>query len=120
MNLKATASPPLKMTLVLESLSSGQISASILEFPHCRVEADTKEAAIAKIRPEAIALLSRIEVMPLEISPEELNQLENPWVKYAGMFENDPDFAAIAAAIRAEREIDDDSEVDPAVYALEG
>jgi hypothetical protein len=41
-------------------------------------------------------------------------------VKYAGIFENGPDFAEIAAAIRAEREVDDDSEVDPVVYALEG
>jgi predicted RNase H-like HicB family nuclease len=68
MNLKTKASPPLKMTLVLEPLSSGQFVASILEFPRCRVAADTKEAAIAKIRPEAIALLSRIEVIPLEIN----------------------------------------------------
>jgi hypothetical protein len=35
------------------------------------------------------------------------------------MFENDPDFAVIAAAMRAERSMDDDSEVDPSVYAIE-
>jgi hypothetical protein len=48
---------------------------------------------------------------------EELS--DNPWIKFVGMFENDPDFAEIAAAIRAEREVEDETEVDPAVYALE-
>lgn len=43
----------------------------------------------------------------------------SPWVKYAGMFKDDPDFAEIAAAIRAEREVEDDTEVDPSVYSLE-
>jgi hypothetical protein len=43
----------------------------------------------------------------------------SPWIKYAGMFENDPDFAAITATIRADRDSEDDTEVDPAVYAIE-
>lgn len=41
---------------------------------------------------------------------------ESPWIKYAGIFKDDPDFAEIAAAIRAERESDDETEVDPSVY----
>lgn len=44
---------------------------------------------------------------------------ENPWIEFAGVFKDDPDFAKIAAAIRAEREADDDTEVDPSVYRLE-
>jgi hypothetical protein len=120
MNLNATPTLPLKMTLVLESLASGQIAASILEFPNCRVEATTKEAAIAQIRHDAVALLNRIEFMPLYISSDELNRSASPWIKYAGMFKNDPDFAEIAVAMRAEREVDDDSEVDPSIYALVG
>jgi hypothetical protein len=35
-----------------------------------------------------------------------------------GLFKDDPDFAEIAAEIRAAWEFDDDSEVDPAVYEL--
>ncbi|GAP96042.1 helix-turn-helix domain-containing protein [Leptolyngbya sp. NIES-2104] len=44
---------------------------------------------------------------------------ESPWIEFAGVFKDDPDFAKIAAAIRAEREIEDDTEVDPSVYHLE-
>jgi hypothetical protein len=123
MNLRATTSlsaTPLRVTLVLESLSNGRISASILELPYCRVEADTKEAAIAQIRSDAAALLNRLELVSLEIPVPRQARSESPWIKYAGMFENDPDFAEIAAAIRSERESDDDSDVDPSVYSIEG
>jgi hypothetical protein len=120
MNLKATSETPsraLHMTLVLETLASGNVAASILEFPQYRVEAQTRESAIAQIREGAADLLSRIEFLPLEIPAE---KLDSPWIKYAGMFQDDPDFAEIAAAMRAERSIDDDTEVDPSVYAIEG
>ena len=106
-----------KMTLVVESLASGNVAASILEFPHHRVESNSREEAIAQIRADAVSLLDRIEVLPLEL---DLPHLESPWLKYAGMFKDDPDFAEIAAAIRAERDSDDESEVDPSVYAWEG
>jgi hypothetical protein len=63
------------------------------------------------------------EPMNQHSSNEDLNgseqRAESPWIKYAGMFRDDPDFAEIAAAIRAEREVKDDTEVDPTVYSLE-
>jgi predicted RNase H-like HicB family nuclease len=105
-----------KMTMVLESLASGQFSASLLEFPTCRTKAETKELAISQIRQDAIDLMKRVEFLPLEIFPDAIDTPDDSWLQYAGMFENDPDFAEIAAAIRAEREVDDDSEVDPSVY----
>lgn len=107
----------LAMNLVLETLASGNIAASILEFPQYRVESSNREDAIVQIRADAQALFDRIEILPLEL---DLPQSESPWLKYAGMFKDDPDFAEIAAAIRAERDSDDESEVDPAMYALEG
>ncbi len=106
-----------KMTMILESLASGQFSASLLEFPTCRrTNAETKELAISQIRQDAIDLMKRVAFLPLEIFPDEIDHPDDSWLRYAGMFENDPDFAEIAAAIRAERESDDESEVDPSVY----
>jgi hypothetical protein len=59
--------------------------------------------------------------LPVALSPEipSASPATSPWIKYAGIFENDPDFAAIAATIRADRDIDDDTEVDPSMYAIE-
>jgi predicted RNase H-like HicB family nuclease len=113
------SSNPLKLTLVIEKLVSGGVTASVMEFPQCRVEAETRERAIAQIQSDLATLLERLEFLPLEISKTQVESSASPWIKYAGMFQNDPDFAAIAAAIRAERDTDDETEVDPSVYALE-
>jgi hypothetical protein len=42
----------------------------------------------------------------------------NPiWMKYAGVFKDDADFLEIMQEIRAERDSDDESEVDPSYYS---
>jgi len=38
------------------------------------------------------------------------------WMKFAGIFENNADFEEIMNSIQAERDSDDDSEVDPSFY----
>jgi hypothetical protein len=115
----ANPNAPLKLTLILEHLPSGRVAASVMEFPHRRVEAETRAAAIAQIKSDMTVMLETLEFMPLEIS-KATESPENPWIKYAGIFQDDSDFAAIAAEIRAERDSNDDTEVDPAVYALKG
>jgi hypothetical protein len=125
----ATTASRLRVTLRLEAQSSGTITASVVEFPDCRVEAATREAAIAGVQAAFLKQLARSETiswdvpLPSEPSDGHLNgserRLQSPWIKYAGMFKDDPDFSEISAAILAEREIEDDTEVDPSVYSLE-
>jgi predicted RNase H-like HicB family nuclease len=117
------------VTLGIETRESGMISASVMEFPDCHVEAATREEAISKVQAALLDRLAHIETIPwnvpLSTDPSSLNlngsshQTISPWVKFAGIFENDSDFAKIAAEIRAEREIEDDTEVNPSVYSLE-
>jgi hypothetical protein len=111
MNLPVSSSPPLKLTLVLEQLDTGTVAASIVEFPQCRIEAADRETAIAQIRSDMATWVEKLEFLPLEIPSA--SPAVSPWIKYGGMFENDADFAAIAASIRADRDRDDDTEVDP-------
>jgi hypothetical protein len=40
------------------------------------------------------------------------------WTKFVGIFEDDADFEAIVDELRAERESDDESEIDPAYYLV--
>jgi tRNA(fMet)-specific endonuclease VapC len=121
------SSSKLRVTLRLEAQDSGRVAASVVEFPDCRVEAATREEAIEKIQAAFLEQLARSETISWDVplpSNKDLNgferRTESPWIKYAGMFKDDPDFAEIAAAIRAEREVEDDTEVDPSVYSLEG
>ncbi len=103
----------LKVTLLLETLVSGQFAASVLEFPDCRVEAQTREEAITQVQAAFLERLKHIEAISWDV-PVQANQ--PAWMKFAGIFKDDPDFKEVMESIRAERTKDDDSEVDPEYY----
>ena len=84
---------PQTVTLLLENLASGNVSASILEFPQCRVEAASREQAIAQLKRRFLERIEHIETFSWDIPVRE----DAPaWLKYAGMFQDDPDFEAMA------------------------
>lgn len=102
-----------KVTLLLEYLASGQIVASIREFPDCRVQAETREKAIAQIQTTFLERLKNIEAISWNIP---LQSLQPAWMEFAGIFEDDEDFASIMESINTERNSDDDSEIDSSYY----
>ncbi|SKB12922.1 hypothetical protein PL11201_450081 [Planktothrix sp. PCC 11201] len=52
----------------------------------------------------------KLEIIPFEIEEVSTQQLENPWLKFAGVFQDDSDFAEIAKSLIIER-YDDDVEI---------
>ncbi|MEG3894974.1 MULTISPECIES: hypothetical protein [unclassified Microcoleus] len=111
--LQSQPSSQLKVTLLLETLSSGKVSASIFEFPQCRVEAASREEAITKIQTTFLERLKHIETLSWEVP---IQASEPAWMQFAGVFKDDPDFQEIMDDIRAERTSDDDSEIDSLYY----
>lgn len=106
----------MNLNVLLEKKQNGGAIASVLEIPAYRVEAETRELALAKLQELLSEHLASAEVVPLEIKlPHE--EVTNAWSSYAGIFKDDPDFAEIVRELRAERESDNDSEVDPAIAA---
>jgi hypothetical protein len=103
----------LKVTILLESLASGKVAASVLEFPTCRVEAENKETAIVQLQAAFLERLQHIETISWNV-PVPIT--EPAWIQFAGAFQNDPDFQSIMEIIGAERLSEDDSEVDPDYY----
>ncbi|MGL5806318.1 MAG: hypothetical protein ACRC2R_09530 [Xenococcaceae cyanobacterium] len=103
----------LKVTLLLEALQSGQFAASVFEFPDCRVKAETPEAAIAQIQTIFLERLKNMKAISWNVP---IQTSEPSWIKFAGVFKDDPDFKAIMESIEAERTSDNDSEVDPSYY----
>ena len=103
----------LKVTLLVEALTSGEVAASVREFPDCRVKAETKEEAIAQIQATFLERLKNIEAISWNVP---IQTSEPSWMKFAGVFKDDADFAAITSSIRDERTSDDHSEVDPSYY----
>jgi hypothetical protein len=116
-------------SIILEQRVDGTAVASVLEMPYWRVEAATKEQALTDVRQMLSDRLQHIEIIPAAtqpVQPENLDSIvdrveasKRAWLKFAGIFENDPYFDQIMGVIQAERNSDDDSEVDPAVYGGE-
>jgi len=92
----------LNLHFLLEKNNEGNVIASVLEFPNTRVEAPTQEQAIEELKKLLSTRFEKTEVIPVEIKLPQ-TETENPWTKFAGVFQDDADFAEIADNIRAER-----------------
>ncbi len=73
----------------------------ILEVPNLQTRDKTKQGEIEKVKQLLQQRLAKNEIIQI---PVELNSNQNSLMKFAGIFENDPDFQEIMAEIRAERE----------------
>lgn len=74
------------------------------------VEAPTREEALARLRKQLQARLKNgAELVAVEPAPEP--PPENPWVKFAGMFKDNPMFDEVLE-IMAENRQKDDAEAD--------
>ncbi|WP_293074606.1 hypothetical protein [Okeania sp. SIO3B5] len=62
--------------------------------------------------------LEKLEIIPVEIEWQPSKQPENPWVKFAGVFQDDPDFAEIAESLRKERLANDVSNLTTQLEAM--
>ena len=108
----AIATPPTSLAtsalqILLEALPDGQFAAWALALPDCRVVADSREGAIVALEERIEARRGAIEVIELPgVSPM---PEAHPVMEFAGVFKDDPDFAEIVAAMRAERELEADN-----------
>lgn len=105
MNLTSLSTPAknqLKSTydVLIENEPNGLVSATVLGLPDCRTTAATKEEALTNIRESLTARLASSEIVTLEI---ELPKTGHPWMKFAGMFKDDPQFDEMLAYIEADR-----------------
>ena len=75
--------------------------ASILGLPDLAVEGQTKAEALEKIRAELDRRFAKSEIVSLHYEPA---NGEDPWMKFAGMWEDDPTFDDFLMEIKAYRE----------------
>jgi predicted RNase H-like HicB family nuclease len=88
--------------ILLEQTADGQSSATVLELPDCHVIAATPQAAIDRVQERLSARLATAEIVSIQIPTP---QPQNPWIEFAGIFKDDPDFAEIARSLRTERNL---------------
>lgn len=83
--------------ILLESKKQGGYRATVLGWPDCTAQGATRQEALSRIRQVLSDRLSRAKIIPLEIEP---SQPEHPWLKFAGMFKDNPVFDEVVAEIK--------------------
>jgi hypothetical protein len=90
----------MKITVLIEPLNGKGFRATGSEPFSIRVEGSTREEAIKNFTTEAEARLKAgAELITLDIGPT-----EHPWLKFAGMFKDDPMFDEWKQAIEEYRD----------------
>jgi len=93
--------------VLVENGKQGRYTATILGWPDCTAHGATRQEALTRVRQVLATRLTRAEVIPLEI---EQSAPKHPWLKFAGMFSNDPLFDEVLAEIENyRRELDVDT-----------
>jgi predicted RNase H-like HicB family nuclease len=93
--------------ILLEYNSQGNAIATVLELPNCHAEAPTREQALEELKIQVATRLGKAEILSLELQPSPIQHPENPWMKFAGVFKDDPDFDQFQQSIQDyRREID--------------
>ncbi|MDJ0797823.1 MAG: type II toxin-antitoxin system HicB family antitoxin [Calothrix sp. MO_167.B12] len=95
---------------ILIEAKEGGYQATVWGLPDCQVFATTKEEAINNLQELVKNRLQNVEIVTQEIEIE-MPQKEHPWMKFAGMFKDDPMFDEVLADIEEyRRELDAEME----------
>ena len=86
-NALSTIAPKLTYDVLIENQADSMVKATLLSLPECQGLGATKEEALNNL----IQLFQarKPEIVTLEIEPV---KTEHPWMKFAGMIEDDTHF----------------------------
>ncbi|MEA5596817.1 hypothetical protein [Rivularia sp. UHCC 0363] len=93
--------------ILVENTDDGFTVATVLEVPDCQITDKTKQGAVEKVISKLQKRLANAEIVKIPISTQPLVS-ESSLMKFAGIFQDDPDFLEIMQQMRAERELDSD------------
>jgi predicted RNase H-like HicB family nuclease len=93
--------------ILLESTTDGFTVATVLEVPDCQTTDETKEGAVEKVQQLLQKRLAKAEIIKIPVPIQPLKS-ESPLMRFAGIFQDDPDFMEIIKEMRAEREQESD------------
>lgn len=88
--------------ILLETADDGSTIATVLEVPNLQASEATKQGAVAKAKRLLQERLAKAEIVKVSLTNKS-SKSENPLMKFAGIFQDDPDFEDIMHDIRTER-----------------
>jgi predicted RNase H-like HicB family nuclease len=98
--------------IFVQNPAERKFKASVVGLHSCIAEGQTKEEAIAGVQIVLEEQLAQGEFVTLNLPPltspsSETSQAEHPWMKFAGMWAEDPQFDEFVAEMKRERELED-------------
>lgn len=103
------------VNVFIKSEANGRVSAMVLGLPEYCVESNDRQSAFAELQKLITAKLRGGEVVSLEI---EMPQPENPWLRFAGIFKDDPSFEQMQENIARYRR-EKDAELEHCYHQIE-
>lgn len=86
--------------VLIEAQQEGGYQATLLSMPGFQASGATREEALQNLRQVLKARLEKADIVSLEIDNP---QYEHPWIKFAGMYKDNPLFGEVLENIEAER-----------------
>ena len=100
--------PQLTYSVIIEQEKEGRYKAMVWGLGDCQATGDSREAALTSINQLLTARLENAEVVVQEMN---LHKSENPWIKFGGMYKDNPLFNDMVAEMEAyRREVDAEME----------
>lgn len=96
-----SAIAPIPYPVSVEQQPNGQWLAQVLGWADCHAEAESRDAAIIRIKQTLNDHLARMDVVCINVPTP---QTGDPWMKDAGMFAHEPLFDQVLEEIAAYRQ----------------
>lgn len=90
----------LSYSVLVENEPDGRFSAVVLGLPDCKSSGKTENEALENLQEILHKRLQNSKIVTLEINSP---QTDNPWLKIAGMYKDNPLFDEVLAEIETER-----------------
>jgi hypothetical protein len=94
--------------VIIKNESDRTVSAALLGWPECKAFGETRSQALQNLHDLVNAQLAEAEIVSVKLTNSRSN---NPWVRLAGKYENDPHYDEVLAHIEEyRRELDAETE----------
>lgn len=94
--------------VIIKNESDRTVSAALLGWPECKAFGETRSQALQNLHELVNAQLAEAEIVSVKLTNSRSN---NPWVRLAGKYENDPQYDEVLAHIEEyRRELDAETE----------
>jgi hypothetical protein len=89
------------LSVLVETHQDNEFLATVLGLPDCQARGQSYQEALDNVQKDIATRLSNAKIFSIEVNPD---ASENPWISYAGMFEEDEYFDELMEDIQADRQ----------------